>query len=215
MRILVAQPHPWLRDGLTHVLREIAPGAELVHPAKAELSRVPPSGAASFELAILAYPWVSLATLRALHRHAPAAVLVVITRDHDAATQQRLLDCGAIAIVPETAAPEIVAAALRVALCGDVSVQSAELRGHRAPASSQATHKPRTTDLNLTPRQFDVLQLVAGGRANKEIASELGIGLRTVKGHVAVLLRALRADNRRDAGRQARRWLARGHPTAA
>jgi len=42
-----------------------------------------------------------------------------------------------------------------------------------------------------------------------EIALELGIGVRTVKGHVSVILRALHADNRADAGRTARLWLAR------
>jgi len=215
MRILVVQPHPWLREGLIHVLREVAPEAELVHPGKAELLGVAAACAGPLGAVIVAYPWVSLATLRSLHRQVPATVLVVITSHHDAASQQRLLDCGVVAIVPQSATPKIVAAALRVALCGDVSVQAACLRPGPDRVPVPATLRPRTTDLTLTPRQFDVLQLIADGRANKEIAGELGIGLRTVKGHVTVLLRALHADNRRDAGRQARRWLARGHAASA
>jgi DNA-binding NarL/FixJ family response regulator len=51
--------------------------------------------------------------------------------------------------------------------------------------------------------------LIAAGRANREIAVELGIGVRTVKGHVAVILRAMHVDDRRAARLRARRWLAR------
>ena len=45
---------------------------------------------------------------------------------------------------------------------------------------------------HLTSRQYDVLGLVAKGRANKAIAMELGIGLRTVKGHVSACVRCTR-----------------------
>jgi DNA-binding NarL/FixJ family response regulator len=57
-----------------------------------------------------------------------------------------------------------------------------------------------------------VLALLARGRPNKSIADELGIGVRTVKGQVSVILRALHADNRVDAARGARKWLARATP---
>jgi DNA-binding NarL/FixJ family response regulator len=76
-------------------------------------------------------------------------------------------------------------------------------------ARTFANARRGTGPLNLTSRQYDVLGLVAQGHPNKAIAAELGIGLRTVKGHVSVVLRALHADNRADAGRAARRWLGR------
>ena len=83
------------------------------------------------------------------------------------------------------------------------------LRQNETDTGGATSHSRRFAGLNLTPRQFDVLRLVALSRSNKAIADELGIGLRTVKGHMAVILRALHVDNRRDAGRHARRWLAR------
>jgi DNA-binding NarL/FixJ family response regulator len=102
-------------------------------------------------------------------------------------------------VVADDSAPTIVGIALRVALVDTISVQARWLRDNGSPTKPDRRH--RITDLNLTPRQFDVLRLLALGRANKCIAEELGLGVRTVKGHVAVILRALHADNRRDARR--------------
>lgn len=52
----------------------------------------------------------------------------------------------------------------------------------------------------LTPREMDVLQLVAQGLANKEIAFELGIGEKTVKTHVSSILGRLDVLSRTQAG---------------
>jgi DNA-binding CsgD family transcriptional regulator len=63
-------------------------------------------------------------------------------------------------------------------------------------------------DIELTPRQRDVVRLVARGLANKEIASELGISERAVKGHVSDLLGKFAVANR--AGLIASLMAARG-----
>jgi DNA-binding NarL/FixJ family response regulator len=57
----------------------------------------------------------------------------------------------------------------------------------------------------LTPREVDVLRLMARGRQNKEIAAELVISERTVKFHVSAILRKLEAGNRTEAVRRALR----------
>lgn len=60
-----------------------------------------------------------------------------------------------------------------------------------------------TTDVvlrpDLTPRQLEILALIARGRSNKEIAGRLGISERTVKFHVAALLKKLSAFSRTEA----------------
>lgn len=62
-----------------------------------------------------------------------------------------------------------------------------------------ARYKHPYPDTLLTPRQITVLAAVAEGKANKEVAHELGITERTVKNHVGSILRALTANNRTQA----------------
>jgi DNA-binding NarL/FixJ family response regulator len=59
----------------------------------------------------------------------------------------------------------------------------------------------------LTPRQKDVLSLLARGRSNKEIARMLGIAEATIKIHTAALLRVLGVRNRTEAAVVARNWM--------
>ena len=54
---------------------------------------------------------------------------------------------------------------------------------------------------SLTPRELEVLELVADAKANAEIADALGISIRTVEGHLYLVLRKLGVRNRTAAGR--------------
>jgi DNA-binding NarL/FixJ family response regulator len=65
--------------------------------------------------------------------------------------------------------------------------------------------KAQSAGETLTERETDVLRLVAQGRANKEIAAELGIGEKTVKTHVSNLLSKLGVQSRTQAALYAAR----------
>jgi DNA-binding NarL/FixJ family response regulator len=208
MRILVVVPDMLRGEGISSVLRQLEAGAQIRFCDKRNvLSLAEPAGDA-LRAVVVAHPWISRATLQALHRRQPEAALVVCTGHDDADTHRALLATGVAAIVADDAPPGVIGAAVQLALCGDVSVHARCLRQEFPLSGAQARRSPRS-DLNLTSRQFDVLPLIAQVRPNRAIADTLGIGLRTVKGHVAVILRAFNADNRRDAGRHARRWLSR------
>ena len=209
MRVLVAMRNALQGKGIAHVLRDLAPGGEVLLCDKRDLLRFANPEEGRLSAAVFAHPWISIATLKALHRRQPNAALVAYSGQADAGTHRALLTNHVAAVVADDASPDIVAAAVRVAIFGNVSVNACCLRWHEPDTGKMASHQKRLTGLNLTPRQFDVLRLVALGRPNKAISDELGIGLRTVKGHMAVILRALHVDNRYDAGRHARRWLAR------
>lgn len=66
----------------------------------------------------------------------------------------------------------------------------------RVPAEIAAELAEHTTEDELTAREVDVLQLIAKGNANKEIAAQLAITEETVKSHVTHLLRKLDANDR-------------------
>src|SRR5437870_127601 len=65
-----------------------------------------------------------------------------------------------------------------------------------ARSNSRTNGRGATADRRLTGRQTDVFQRVARGMANKEIAAELGISERSVKGHVSDLLHKFDVANR-------------------
>jgi DNA-binding NarL/FixJ family response regulator len=61
----------------------------------------------------------------------------------------------------------------------------------------------RTNPLGLTPRQLEVLELIAAGRTNAEIADHLVVSTRTAEHHVAAVLTKLGATTRHEAARRA------------
>jgi DNA-binding NarL/FixJ family response regulator len=216
MRILLADAHALTREGLKRVALEIDAACEFVEAADAAVARAAlcsalPLDAALFDVALFTHDEVS-----ACRRDWPSLLLIALTASDDAAADVRWLAAGVNALVPKAAPTANLSAALRLALAGNVHVRGNGLSlAHPAAAVSERTApglRRGTGPLNLTARQYEVLGLVARRCSNKAIAAELGIGLRTVKGHVSVILRALHADNRADAGRTARRWLARSAP---
>lgn len=52
------------------------------------------------------------------------------------------------------------------------------------------------TKYNLTPNEYKILQLVAKGLSNKEIGIHLFVSTHTVKSHLSIILRKLKAENR-------------------
>ncbi len=66
----------------------------------------------------------------------------------------------------------------------------------RLPPEIAAEIAEHATDESLTPREIDVLRLIAGGNANKEIAAQLSLSEETVKGHVKNILSKLDANDR-------------------
>jgi DNA-binding CsgD family transcriptional regulator len=76
-------------------------------------------------------------------------------------------------------------------------------RADVAVVSAHTAEKPAEQDAALTPREIEVLTLLAEGASNKSIARRLGISIHTVKFHVASLLDKFEAIGRTDAVTQA------------
>jgi DNA-binding NarL/FixJ family response regulator len=125
----------------------------------------------------------------------PGTRVVILTMHDLEGEVLAALAAGADAYCLKTSATETLLAAVRIAAGGgayfDARIASAVLR-HLGKA-------PASTDSPLTPRETEVLRLIADGRANTEIATELHIGLGTVKGHVRDILEKLTAGDRAQA----------------
>ena len=73
-----------------------------------------------------------------------------------------------------------------------------------APAAGFEPNTQARASLGITEREFEVLELLAAGRSNKEIAQALAVSLNTVKTHIARLFEKLRAARRTEAILKAR-----------
>ncbi|GMA23038.1 DNA-binding response regulator [Luteimicrobium album] len=137
-----------------------------------------------------------ITALRALlARYPDARVLVVTTFEND----DHVLDAlaaGAHGFLLKRARPEEIVHAVRVVARGDSLVVPATVR-------RLAVGRPPSGDLRaearLTDREAEVLQLVATGRSNQEIADDLFLGVETVRTHVANVLAKLGVRDRTQA----------------
>jgi DNA-binding NarL/FixJ family response regulator len=136
-----------------------------------------------------------VAGIRHLRARFPAIRFLVISGRAERGIVIDVLTAGAHGCIIKTMTDAETLEALRAVLSGQVYVPSmlAELTPH-APKSGGATQHGSPQDLTLRQRQ--VLDLVAAGKSNKEIARALRIAESTVKVHVAAAFRVLGVHNR-------------------
>jgi DNA-binding NarL/FixJ family response regulator len=196
IRILITDDHPIVREGLSAVL-ETQSDFEIVGEAA--------SGAQAVERAAMLRPDVILldlelpeldgvAALRAIRAADPQAKVIIFTAFD---TDERILgavQAGAQGYMLKGAPREELFQAIRVVHSGGSLLQPVVA----ARLLRQVSGSPALPE-SLTERELEVLRLLAKGRQNKEIASELVISERTVKFHVSAILAKLAVGNRTEA----------------
>ncbi|CAM3901985.1 response regulator [Roseateles saccharophilus] len=140
--------------------------------------------------------------LPALKAAAPSAQVLMLTMSESEADLGAALRAGACGYLLKTADNQELTQAIERAARG-VSSFSAEMAGklatafrHDAEAASTAAAPPPDPLSTLSPREREIVDLIARGDSNKQIARELGIAETTVKIHVQHLLRKLDLDSR-------------------
>lgn len=117
-----------------------------------------------------------------------------------------MTEASSAAIVVSIEIGEAALADRLAALLADIPGLRLAAPGEPAEVSLVAArYRPSEPDLPLTPRELDVLALIAEGASNKAIARRLGISVHTVKFHIASLFDKLDAEGRTEAVAQAAR----------
>src|SRR6185436_12742128 len=125
----------------------------------------------------------------------PLAVVVITTFDLDDYVHGAL-KAGARGFLLKDAGPDLLVQAIRSAAAGDALI-APSVTARLLSAFSDAMSSPPAQPIEpLTAREEEVLERVARGRTNGEIADELYISLSTTKTHLASLMAKLRARNR-------------------
>ena len=136
--------------------------------------------------------------MRALRHRAPDSRVIVLTSFLDDDRVLPALQAGAAGYLLKNTEPSELARAIRVASRGEVIIDPTVAARLVDAISASAPRETRDHD-QLTRREREVLELIAGGRSNKRIALELGISERTVKAHVGHVLAKLGVSDRTQA----------------
>ena len=175
-RVLVADDHPVVRHGV-RVLLESQPGVQVCGEASTGMEAVDYVKKEKPDLLVLdlTLPDMNgLEVMRAIRDESPSTDVLVLTMHSSEELAQEVLRCGALGYVLKSDADTEFLAAL------DNVRHRQPFFTNRLTISMANGALPNSS---LTPREVQVVQLLAEGRSNKEVASTLGVSTRTIDSH--------------------------------
>jgi DNA-binding NarL/FixJ family response regulator len=188
MRVILADDHRMMRDGLRAVLErdgiDVIGEASNGHEAIAEALRVRPD-VVIMDIAMPALNGID--ATRKLTSEVPGIKVIGLSMNADHRYVIAMLEAGAAGYLLKNGASEELLTALSTIMRGETYL-SPEVA--TAVKSDARGHRPRL-ERSLTPREREVLQLLAEGKSSKEIASVLDIALPTVETHRRQLMAKL------------------------
>jgi DNA-binding NarL/FixJ family response regulator len=206
IRILLAEDHTIVRKGLRslldseagiQVVGEAADGREAVDKVRHLLPDV--------VVMDIAMPGLNgLEATRQIRKQFPRVRVLILTMHADEEYILQILQAGASGYVVKQAAPEELVSAVKTVDRGDLflspSISRTVVQEYIRQAEAMAG---RDSYEPLTPREREVLQLIAEGRPPREIAEILRISVKTIETHRAHLMRKLDAHSTADLTRYA------------
>ncbi len=192
MKFLLADDHQMVRLALRVALAPLDAGLVFVEAENAERAIAEADAHEDLDLVLIDIHMPGMGgvegvrRLRAAH---PALPLIACSAREDGALVKELLALGVAGFIPKSDTTQVILQAVKLVLAG----------GTYVPPRLLAAEVPSGPAASLTPRQADVLRLLALGKPNKVIARELDISEATVKVHLLAVFRALGARNRTEA----------------
>jgi len=202
IRVLIADDHEIVRHGLRTLL-ELDPELEVVGEAE--------DGAEAVQSAARLRPDVVLmdllmprldgvAAIATVRRDLPDTEVIALTSVLEDAQIVGAIRAGAIGYLLKDTRSEDLQQAIKAAAAGQV-----QLSPKVAARLFKEIRTPESTQEALSPRETEVLRLLAGGLTNKEMALTLAVGEKTIKTHVSRILGKLGVQSRTQAALYASR----------
>lgn len=211
LRILLADDHETVREGLRMILNA-QPDMQVVATAGDGREAITQAERVAPDVVIMdiSMPGLNgLAATMQLTERVPDAKVLTLTRHADSSYLQQLLRAGAAGYVLKQSRPAELLHAIRSVATGGKyldAAMTAPVIGTYAKAPAAPGPEPTTP---LSPRETEVLRLIAWGNTNKEIAARLDLSVKTVEAHKANGMRKLGMRGRIDIVRYAllQGWL--------
>lgn len=187
--VLIVDDHPLIHETLGSSVRAVLPKARIcdAYSLKGALEAAQALPENALVLLDLGLPdGNGIDVLRTFRRSFPQARVVVVSATETSVLVAAALKAGAAGYIPKTSSPDMIVAALGVIVAGGTYIPKQVMpEVGIAPA--------------LTARQREVLQLLAKGASNRDIARALGIADNTAKQHTHAVFQALNVTSRSQA----------------
>ena len=185
--VLLAEDHTIVREGLRKMLEmeddfEVVGEAENGRQAVALVKKLRPA----VVVMDIAMPLLNgLEATREILEVFPSTRILILTAHSDDAYVKNATESGAVGFLLKQASAHVLSEGIREVNKGNVFFGPiiTKLLPERERKSLDRAGRPKPRKARLTSREMEVLQLIAEGKANKQIAAELGIGMKTVERH--------------------------------
>lgn len=209
--VLLVDDHPVVREGLRTMLAS-EPDMEVVGEASSgeeALQKVGPLRPQVVLMDIRMPGMGGIAATQRIKEAQPTIAVIMLTMYDSEMYVVEAVRSGAAGYLLKDASRELMCHAVRAAVDGGVLIRSGLLRlasrGLGGGAYGLAQVKEQPNDVALTPRELEVLRLLAQGHGNKEVARELYLAEVTVKKYVQAIIGKLNASDRTHAAIKALR----------
>lgn len=205
IRVVLVEDHLVVRSGL-RLLLENNPEIEITGEAgnAAEALEVVRKTSPHVVLMDIGLPDRSgIDATREIKRYFPNVAVLALTIHEDEEYFFKMLEAGASGYVPKRAAPEELLAAIRTAASGEVYIYPSLAKLLVQDYLRTHSLKEETQFNDITPREREVLALLAEGASNEEIAAALVISPKTVERHRENIMRKLNLHSRAELVRYA------------
>jgi DNA-binding NarL/FixJ family response regulator len=193
--VLLAEDHTVVREGFRKLL-ELENDFEVVGEAKdgrqavAMVKRLRPA----VVLMDIAMPLLNgLEATRQILKAVPGTRILILTAHSDDAYVKNATESGAVGFLLKQASARVLSKGIREVNKGNAFFGPfiAKLLPERERKSLERAGRPKPRKAGLTSREMEVFQLIAEGKANKQIAAELSIGMKTIERHREHLMEKL------------------------
>ena len=199
MKVLITDEQSLFRDGLSLRLKQINQDINILQSANLIEMQKLLSKEPDIDILILDIDLAELSATEVINKiktTAPNTKIVAISASEDTRNIRKILSNGVKGYIPKKSDSNILRGALKLILDGGTYIPLAMLENNIDYNKNIQQHSLKK---NLTNRQSQVLDLIAQGKSNKQIAYDMGVSEATVKLHINALLRSLKVNNRTQA----------------